>query len=226
MYCGLLGGAFNPIHNGHLHIAQSVRSMLSLDQIIFIPTGDPPHKPALSLAPANHRLEMVKRAIAPFPYCSASDYEVRSEAVSYSVDTISHFKQEFPAETELGFIVGLDAFLDFASWRKVDRLLALSNIIVCSRPGVAFTQIQSLVFFPPVSLSALRKLDQQNSTRLDVPLSSGKTLSLLSVPPCDISASTIRKQLALGQSVSHWLPPTVESYIIKHRLYQWPVSPT
>jgi nicotinate-nucleotide adenylyltransferase len=220
MFIGLLGGAFNPIHHGHLHIARSVYRMLALKQIIFIPTGDPPHKPAISLAPACHRLEMVKRAIDPVPYFTASDYETRSAAVSYSVDTVTQFTKEFPDGTKLGFIVGLDAFLDFSSWRKVDRLLTLCHVIVCSRPGVTFTQLQSLSFFPSTPPAALQSLDQQDTTRLDIPLISGKTIHLLSVPPCEISASTIREHLALGRSVSHWLPPAVESYIIKHRLYQ------
>ena len=223
MFIGLLGGSFNPIHNGHLHIAQYVYNAIQLDRIIFIPTGDPPHKPSASLAPAHHRLAMVKQAVAPFPYCTVSDYEIQSEAVSYSVDTVTHFKNECPEGTELGFIVGLDAFLDFCSWRQVDHLLTLCHFIVCSRPGVAFTQLQALPFLPAAKPQALQSLDQQDTTRLDILLPSGKTLYLLSVPPCEISASTIREQLALGSRVSHWLPPTVESYIIRHRLYQWPV---
>ena len=222
-FIGLLGGTFNPIHNGHLHIARYVSSTLQMNRIIFIPTGDPPHKPATSLAPAHHRLEMVKRAIAPFPHFTASDHETGSAGMSYSVDTVTQFKKEFPEGTELGFIVGLDAFLDFSSWRMVDHLLTLCHFIVCSRPGVAFSQLQSLSFLPSTPSSALRSLDQQNTTRLDIPLSSGKKILLLSVPPCEVSASTIREHLALGHSVKHWLPPTVESYIIQHRLYQWPV---
>jgi nicotinate-nucleotide adenylyltransferase len=166
---------------------------------------------------------MVKRAIAPYPHFTASDHETRSEAVSYSVDTVTQFKKEFSEGTELGFIVGLDAFLDFSSWRKVNQLLTLCHFIVCSRPGVAFAQLQSLSFFPSTPPSALQSLDQQNTTRLDIPLPSGKTIFLLSVPPCEVSASTIREQLALGRPMSHWLPPTVESYIIQHRLYQWPL---
>ncbi|MDT3777757.1 nicotinate-nucleotide adenylyltransferase [Nitrospira sp. MA-1] len=223
MFIGLLGGSFNPIHNGHLHIAQYVHNKIHLDRIIFVPTGDPPHKPSDSLAPAQHRLEMVKQAIAPFPYCTVSDHEIQSTAVSYSVDTVTHFKKEFPEGTELGFILGLDAFLDFCSWRNVDHLLTLCHFIVCSRPGVSFTQLQSLPFIPATKPQAFQNLDEQDTTRLDIILPSGKTIYLLSIPPCEISASTIREHLALGSSVSHWLPPTVESYIIQQRLYQWPV---
>jgi nicotinate-nucleotide adenylyltransferase len=220
MFIGLLGGSFNPIHNGHLHIARYVHSTLHLDRVIFIPTGDPPHKSATSLAPAHHRLEMVKQAITPFPHFMASDHETRATAVSYSVNTVTQFTTKFPDKTELGFIVGLDAFLDFASWRKVDHLLTLCHVIVCSRPGVTFAQLQSCSFFPSTPLSGLQSLDQQDTTRLDVPLSSGKTIFLLSVPPCEVSASIIREQLRLGRPMSRWLPPNVESYIIQHRLYQ------
>lgn len=219
MFIGLLGGSFNPIHNGHLHIAQYVYDTIHLDRIIFIPTGDPPHKPPASLAPAHHRFEMVKQAIAPFPYFTISDHEIQSAAVSYSVDTVTHFKKECPEGTELGFIVGLDAFLDFCSWRQVDHLLTLCHFIVCSRPGVAFTQLQSLTFLPATPPQAFQSLDQGDLTRLDILLPSGKTIFLLSGPPCEISASTIREHLALDSHVSQWLPPAVESYIIRNRLY-------
>jgi nicotinate-nucleotide adenylyltransferase len=220
MYIGLLGGSFNPIHNGHLHIAKHVYQTLQLNQIIFIPTGDPPHKLATSLAPAHHRLQMVKLATEPFEPFVVDDREALSPTMSYSVDTITHLKNTFPPGTELGFIIGLDAFLEIPSWKQAPHLLELCHFIVCSRPGVTFTQLQSLPLLPPTSLSSLQSLDQQNPTCLDIALPSGKTITLLSVPPCEISASLIREHVALKRPIGAWLPPTVESYIIQHQLYQ------
>ena len=220
MHIGLLGGSFNPIHNGHLHIANYVYQTLQLNRIIFIPTGDPPHKPAASLAPAHHRLQMVKLATEPFEAFVVDDREALSPTVSYSVDTITRLKNECPDETELGFIIGLDAFLEFPSWKHATHVLELCHFIVCSRPGFTFTQLHSLDFLPSSTLNKLQSLDQQTTTRLDIPLPSGTMLTLLSLPPCEISASRIREQVALQRPIGHWLPPAVESYIIQHNVYQ------
>jgi nicotinate-nucleotide adenylyltransferase len=220
MFIGLLGGSFNPIHNGHLHIANHVYHTLQLHQIIFIPTGDPPHKPAISLAPAHHRLQMVKLATGPFESFVVDDREALSSTVSYSVDTITRLKHECPRETELGFIIGLDAFLEFPSWKQANRVLDLCHVIVCSRPGFTFTQLHSLEFLSTSPLTKLQSLDHQTTTRLEMPLSSGQMMTLLSLPPCEISASRIREQIALKRPIGHWLPPTVESYIIQHQVYQ------
>jgi len=220
MFIGLLGGSFNPIHNGHLHIANHVYQTLQLHQIIFIPTGDPPHKPAISLAPAHHRVQMVKLATESLEPFVVNDREALSPTVSYSIDTIAHLQNEFPSGTKLGFIIGLDAFLELPSWKQATHLLELCHFIVCSRPGVTFTQLQSVPLLPPTPLSSLQSLDQHTTTRLDIPLPSGKTISLLSVPPNEISASRIREQIALKRPIGHWLPPSVESYIIQLQLYQ------
>ena len=220
MLIGLLGGSFNPIHNGHLHIANHVYHTLQLDQIIFIPTGDPPHKPATSLALAHHRLQMVKLATEPFEAFVVDDREALSTTISYSVDTITRLKHDCPSGTELGFIIGLDAFLEFPSWKHATHVLDLCHFIVCSRPGFTFTQLHSLDFLSHSPLTKLQSLDQQTTTRLDILLSSGKMATLLALPPCEISASRIREQIALHRPIGHWLPPGIESYIIQHNVYQ------
>ena len=220
MFIGLLGGSFNPIHNGHLHIANYVYNTLALDRVIFIPTGDPPHKSAESLAPAHHRLAMVKLATEPHKSFVVDDREARSSTVSYSVDTVSQLKKEFPNGTELGFIIGLDAFLDLQSWKQATHLLDNCHVIVCSRPGVTFTQLQSMPLLPPIPQPSLYNLNKQNISRLDISIPSGSSVTLLSIPPCEVSASHIRQQVALKRPIGHWLPPTVESYIIQHQLYQ------
>ena len=159
MFIGILGGSFNPIHNGHLHIANYVYSKLALDRVIFIPTGDPPHKPATSLAPAHHRLEMVKLATESFEHFVVDNREAVATMVSYSVDTVTRLKKEFSGGTQLGFIIGLDAFLEFPSWKQAVHLLEICQIIVCSRPGVTFTQLQSMPLLPPTPHTSLHSLD-------------------------------------------------------------------
>ncbi len=217
MRIGLLGGTFNPIHRGHLHIAEQTRMRLALDQIIFIPTGDPPHKPAETLAPAHHRLEMVKRAVQNTPYFRVSDIEASSSHTCYTVDTLHALKSQI--EGELFFLVGLDAFLDLPTWKASDQLLAETNFIVISRPEVRFTQIRSLPMLPSIPEKDLIALDNGQPDRLEIPTSAKTTLTLLALPPCEISASTIRDRLQNGLTVGDWLPTLIESYIIQHHLY-------
>ena len=220
MHFGLFGGTFNPIHSCHLRIAEQVQTELKLDQVTFIPTGDPPHKESTSLAPAFHRLAMVQLALQGYPTFSVSDVEVRSSGISYTIDTVLLLKQKYSSETEWTFIVGLDAFLDFPSWKQATQLLGQCHFVVCSRPGTHFNRIASTAGLPVIPLPDLTALDDAHSHRLDIELPTGKHLTLLSLPPCHASASTIRNHLAQGQSVSPWLPAPVESYIMKHRLYQ------
>jgi nicotinate-nucleotide adenylyltransferase len=163
---------------------------------------------------------MVKLATEPFEPFVVDDREALSPTVSYSVDTITHLRNTFPPGTELGFIIGLDAFLELPSWKQAPRLFELCHFIVCSRPGTTFTQLQSQPLLPSISLSSLKSMDQEHATRLDIALPSEKRITLLSVPPCEISASLIRKHLAHQRPIEQWLPPSVESYIIQHRLYQ------
>lgn len=224
MHIGIFGGTFNPIHSCHLRIAEQVQAEMKLDQVMFIPTGDPPHKEPTALAPAPHRLAMVQMALDGYPTFTTSDVEVRSSRISYSVDTVTILKQKHSADTEWSFIIGLDAFLDFPSWKEASRLLALCHFIVCSRPGAHFRPLASTTGLPAISQAELEALDTGQSHRLEVKLPTGKHLTLLSLPPCEASASTIRHELSEGHSVSRWLPAPVESYIMKHRLYQCPLQ--
>ena len=111
MHIGLFGGTFNPIHRCHLQIAEQVKTECGLDRIIFIPTGDPPHKDSTTLAPAHYRLAMVQMALEPIDSFSVSEIEIRSSDVSYTVDTVTKLQREYTEITEWSFIIGLDAFL-------------------------------------------------------------------------------------------------------------------
>jgi nicotinate-nucleotide adenylyltransferase len=216
MKLGLFGGAFNPIHRCHLQVAEAVRCRLALDTILFIPTGDPPHKPSTDVFPASHRLEMVRLAIAPYPYFQLSDIETRRPAKSYSIDTVREIKATAPPETQLVFILGLDAFLDLPEWRDPDRLLAACDFAVVSRPGSRFASLAKLPFLVSKNPALLERLDRSEGTVAELPLSSGRTLWAIAIPPCPISAKDIRNRLNHKQSLENLLPPPVESYILKH----------
>ena len=224
MHIGIFGGTFNPIHSCHLRIAEQVQAELKLDQVMFIPTGDPPHKSSTSLAPGFHRLAMVQMALEGYPTFIASEVEVRSSRISYSFETVTTLKQGHPSDTEWSFIIGLDAFLDLSSWKQAAHLLSLCHFVVCSRPGARFRSISAVQELPAMSQENLESLDTGRSHRLNVTLPTGTKLTLLSLPPCEASASTIRAELSQGRAVSRWLPASVESYIIKHRLYQCPLQ--
>ena len=216
---GLLGGSFNPVHNGHLAIARQTREALGLDQILFIPTNLPPHKSNNRLAPAQDRYEMVRLAIASDPTLTISDVELRRPGKSYTIDTIRLLQQEYGAQAQLSFLIGLDAFLDFPSWRDPRTLLELCRFVVLSRPGLLFRSLSSVPLLPPIPVASLMDLDAGQISRIEAPL--GKHgLTCLRLPACPISASDIRSRIRQGLPVANLLPPSVESYILQHHLYQ------
>lgn len=220
MRIGLFGGTFNPVHNCHLTIAAQVRERLSLDRILFIPTGDPPHKPQDNLAPARHRLEMVRLAVADHPTLDVSDVEVRRPEKSYSIDTVRALRNHYGGSTDLVFIIGLDAFVEFPSWRQAPELLSLCHFAVVSRTGKAFAALADRPPLPPIPRQALDSLDRGTQDRLEAPTPNGMRLTLLRLPPCDISASDIRRRIRSRTAVADLLPASVESYIMRARLYQ------
>lgn len=215
---GLFGGSFNPIHAGHLAIARQTREALGLDQILFLPTGDPPHKPDGSLAPAHHRLEMVRLAIGSDPTFAVSDVEIRRLGKSYTIDTIRLLQREYGPKAQLFFLIGLDAFLDIQSWREPAALLNSCSFVIISRPGTSFRSLSALTVLPNLSQASLEDLDQGRVRQLDLPIGPQR-LICLNLPHCDISASDIRKRMADKRLVANLLPPSVESYIIHHHLY-------
>ena len=215
---GLLGGTFNPIHNGHLAIAHQAREALALDRVVLVPTGDPPHKPHENLAPAKDRYEMIRLAIAADPSLSISDVDVRRSGKSYSIDTVRLLQQEYGRDTQLYFLIGLDAFLEFSTWRDPDILLTLCSFVVLSRPGLSFQALSTLPLIPRLPEASLRDLYAGRSQRLDVAIGS-QSLICLRLPPSDVSASDIRARIARGIPTANLLPPVVESYILQHHIY-------
>ncbi len=220
MRLGLLGGSFNPIHGCHLSIAQSARHLLQLDQVLFIPTGDPPHKQPGTLAAAQHRYRMVQLAIQDEPAFALTDIEIRRSGKSYSIDTVRALQEEYGPGTVLFFIIGLDAFLDLPSWKSAAQLLTLCHFIVISRPSTTFLSVASLPFFPEIPKEELLALDTGRLERADVPLRNGRTVTFLRLPPCESSASDIRARVANGRPLANLLPPLVESYILREGLYR------
>lgn len=217
---GLFGGSFNPIHNGHLGIARQALEALPLDEVLFIPTGDPPHKPEGGLASAPDRYEMVRLAVAGEPAFSVSDIEVRRPGKSYSIDTLRELRRRYGQDPHLFFLIGLDAFLDLPNWKEPQALLTACRFVVISRPGSSFSALATLPVIPTLDAQDLASLDSGRRHRLDVPGPTGPGLTCLRLTPSPISASDIRQRIMRGTPLASLLPPAVESYIIRHRLYQ------
>lgn len=217
---GMLGGTFNPIHRCHVTVAHDVRQRLNLDQVLFIPTGDPPHKLAGDLAPAEDRMTMVRLALKEESFLTASDLEVRRPGRSYSIDTVTLLQQEWGATAELYFLIGLDAFLDLSTWRRAADLLTSCHFVVVSRPGTSFTALSRMKLLPPLDDTALLALEngRMDSAVFDLP--SARRLFLLDIPPCLVSATLIRERLRHGTSLDGLLPAQVESYILRKGLYR------
>ena len=159
---GILGGTFNPIHMGHLAIAQVSRERLSLDKVYFVPTNIPPYKSSRSVISSLHRYNMVNLAIKGNPFFGVSDFEIKREGKSYSIDTVEHFKKVFSKNAKLFFIVGEDAFMTLHTWRKIEEISKLVTFVVVNRPGFKDKQpkIKSKAIVMPgldISSSAIRR---------------------------------------------------------------------
>src|SRR3990167_5256627 len=135
MRVGILGGTFNPIHNGHLKLAREARRRLRLDRVIFIPANIPSHKPAKGLLPAVERYKMARLAIAGAPYFGISDYEIKAGGMSYSVRTLGALRRRLGKKAKIFFITGSDSLPQLGAWKDLKNITRLADFIVASRPG-------------------------------------------------------------------------------------------
>ncbi|RJR18068.1 MAG: nicotinate-nucleotide adenylyltransferase [Nitrospiraceae bacterium] len=217
MRIGIYGGAFNPIHYGHLRTAEEVYELLSLDKVLFMPSGKTPFdKPELEKA--EHRYEMVTRAVKGNRHFEVSDLEVRRRGRSYTVDTIKKLIHIYRG-SELYFILGIDAFLDLPGWKQPDVLVRHASLVVISRPGYTFSGLTSSPYLRDASLSTLRALDKGGINECSFPLSNNRKVYLCNVTGLNISASQVRHLVTSGKKIKYLLPDSVKSYIISNKLY-------
>lgn len=198
MNIGVLGGTFDPVHNGHLIVAGEARTRLNLAEVLFVPAGQPWLKVGIPISPAEHRLQMLRLALADQSHFKLSTIEIERAGPSYSVETIAELRDKLGDGDELFFILGWDSLAGLPQWREVSQLIKLCYLVVVSRPGS-----------PRPNLKALEA---------SIPGISQRVL-LLDKLEIDISASAIRERIARGLSVRHLVPEPVNRYIKQHGLY-------
>jgi len=211
MRIGIFGGTFNPVHLGHLITAETLRQDFALDRVLFVPSARPPHKPSPDRIGTEHRLAMVRRAIADNPAFELSTVEADRTGTSYSVKTVEAFQRTLGDGAELFFLLGIDAFLDIESWHQPERLLRLCHFIINSRPGFSFADAY------PILCRSFGLSPEPEATRIALP--AGHSLFFAEVPCLEISSTRIRTLLGQRRSVKYLLPEPVESYILSHHLY-------
>ncbi len=194
---GIMGGSFDPIHLGHLVVANEVLNIHKLDEIIFVPTGDPPHKKGLKAADF-HRLLMVNMAVLSNDKFSVSDFEIKNSEKSYTLNTLKEFTSLYP-DTEFYFITGSDAVVELPNWYEPEEILKLCNFIAVSRPGISIEEVKNKIN--------------------DIQEKFGGSIEMLQVPMLQISSTNIRERFQMGISAKYLLPESVEQYIIKNGLY-------
>jgi nicotinate-nucleotide adenylyltransferase len=199
MRIGIYGGSFDPIHFGHLLLAECCREQRQLDEVRFLPAAVPPHKQR-ELAPAQNRIEMLELAIGGHPAFSVSRYETSRGGINYTADTLANFRAEEPA-SEFFFLLGADMFRDLPLWRQPERICELALPIAVRRAGEPPLDFQAMsAIVAPERIEAMR-------------------VNVVEMPEIGLSASDIRSRVAAGLGIRYRTPRAVEKYIETHGLY-------
>ncbi len=194
---GILGGTFNPVHVGHLHLAEVALQALYLDRLVFIPSASPPHKRDMDLCLFDHRLAMLKLAVTTNPKFSVSDIEGRRQGFSFTIDTLRQLFSDLNRNEELVFIMGFDAFAEMGTWKEYTRIPDYATIAVCRRNGGDIGGMAQNLFVNPACVQEF------------------------AVPVKEISSSLIRRLLReQAQGVTAYVPDRVLAYINHHGLFQ------
>ncbi|WP_067432586.1 nicotinate-nucleotide adenylyltransferase [Nocardioides jensenii] len=190
---GVMGGTFDPIHHGHLVAASEVQAWFDLDEVIFVPTGDPWQKSDREVSPAEHRYLMTVIATAANPRFNVSRVDIDRDGPTYTIDTLRDLGAELP-DADLYFITGADALANIFTWRDVEELFKLANFVGCTRPGYEM-EAQTLASIPD------------------------ERVTLVEIPALAISSTDCRNRKQRGEPVWYLVPDGVVQYIAKHDLY-------
>jgi nicotinate-nucleotide adenylyltransferase len=220
---GLLGGTFDPIHNGHLDIAAKTTQLFNLQKILFIPVSQSPHKLDVRPTSSLHRVAMLELALNQKTEFSIELSEVDNGGVSYTIDTLSRLKERYP-DWELFLILGADAFLLMDTWKCFTDILKLCHVLVSTRPEVKLRVPDKLIQMLGLKKSTLGNNDLILPMTLNTSL--GKTIRLYQIPTQNISSREIRGKVQEEKEIKNLLPPAVDHYIMQHQLYKAESPPT
>lgn len=196
---GVMGGTFDPIHVGHLMLAEQARDGLGLARVLFVPAGQPWRKAGRHIAPVADRVAMVRAALAGDPHFALSTVEAERTGPSYTVETLAQLQAELGGAADLFFIIGQDALTDLPHWRDPGGIIRQARLAVAGRPGL-----------PPVDVAALEAAIPGITARID----------RVHMPQVDISSTDIRQRVAAGRSIRYLVPAGVEAYIRERGLYR------
>jgi nicotinate-nucleotide adenylyltransferase len=210
MATGIFGGTFDPIHMGHLRVAEEIREIFSLERIYFVPGGMPPHKRRRKITAAEERVRMVKAAVKGNRSFQVSEIEIKRSGPSYTIDTLKAFKKRFD---ELHFIIGIDAFSQINTWHLYRELFYHTNFIVMTRPS---GKKQTILEMLPADV----RKEIKKSTDTTCAHRSGRKIYLHDITQIDISSTKIKELLKKNRSIRYLVPASVENIIIERGLYK------
>jgi len=211
---GVLGGTFDPVHNGHLALIEAAFAEFALDSLVLIPAAVPPHKRALAITPLVHRLAMLRLAIAERRGLYVSALEAERPGPSFSVDTLTALRAHLGDEVSLFFLVGIDAFVEIQTWKEYRQLPLLADLVVVDRAGLQSLRLDEAVwsrfvgYCPDVEHGGWRGPNGRGVIRS------------LAMAPVNVSSTLVRDLVACGQAIAHLLPEAVAAYISDRQMYQ------
>ncbi len=200
---GVIGGTFDPIHFGHLFAAEEARHCFNLEEVVFVPTGNPPHKEAGPDLSAEDRYLMTEMATADNPSFRVSRIETDREGLSYTLDTMRALRAEYGKNTVMYFITGADAILEIMTWKEPEQILEECSIIAATRPGYDLARLEKAL--PPAERKR-RETDPR--------------VFVLEIPPLAISSTDIRQRVAEGRPIRYLVPESVVQFIVKNGFYK------
>jgi nicotinate-nucleotide adenylyltransferase len=198
MKIGVLGGTFDPVHLGHISMAEAAREALALAEVLLVPAGQPMSRVNRAITTAEHRLNMLRLAVQGKPGLVVSTIEIERPGPTYTVDTLAALHRQYGAEADIYFILGWDSLAQLPEWREPARIIKMCRLAAVPRPG-----------YPQPNTKALER---------DIPGIKEKVI-FLEKPHIDISATMIKETIARGRSIEHLVPGPVAAYIKKHKLY-------
>lgn len=221
---GIIGGTFDPIHLGHLAAATAASDALDLDEVLFIPSHHPPHRPVQPTASAFHRFAMVSLALAADERFVASDWELQRHGPSFTADTLRALQDTGLAAWQLFFIIGTDAFAEIATWHDYPGVLDLAHFVVISRPGQSFDALRQRLpeWVPRMGDVATQAGRTSRSSEVPAGGTGGPSSTAIFLVPAntpDVSSTVIRGRAAARGSLDGLVPREVERHIRRHRLY-------